>query len=399
MADYEVQILTWLIDSYEKRDPEKGSARRISIDLAKKLPDYRKNLSEAQGQIEEALLHMQSWGFLQCSKDLQGYYTKLFLVESAVPQIYQFLHRVPKAELWEQQRALLQETAAQSEGVAGRFCAAMLERLLQRKDIPYGLGKDRKALEDVLLALVTIEKLNRETYIRNFSELVFHDSKRLQSILNPLSRILLDYGDGIGEKETILAQYNVISNPGYVYIKGDWQLWMQEQQVSVEAFRGGIAISSDALDGIERIAVPSGTVISVENLTTYHDAQESQGAIIYLGGFQNTVRTNFLKKLYVCEPDARYVHKGDLDPYGFLILENLKKKTGIPFEPLEMDLDTLRRCHRAGHFRPLDEADKKAMLSPDLAKYRPILDYMIQYNCKIEQECFEAMKLEQAVGG
>lgn len=72
MADYEVQILTWLIDSYEKRDPEKGSARRISIDLAKKLPDYRKNLSEAQGQIEEALLHMQSWGFLQCSKDLQG---------------------------------------------------------------------------------------------------------------------------------------------------------------------------------------------------------------------------------------------------------------------------------------------------------------------------------------
>ena len=86
------------------------------------------------------------------------------------------------------------------------------------------------------------------------------------------------------------------------------------------------------------------------------------------------------------------------DPYGFLILENLKDKTGIPFKPLEMDLDTLRRCHCAGHFRPLDEADRKAISSPALVEYQPILQYMIQHNCKIEQECFEAMKLELLVG-
>jgi hypothetical protein len=90
--------------------------------------------------------------------------------------------------------------------------------------------------------------------------------------------------------------------------------------------------------------------------------------------------------------------KGDLDPYGFLILENLKDKTGIPFKPLEMDLNTLRQCHHAGHFRPLDEADRKTITSPTLAEYQPILQYMLQHNCKIEQECFEAMKLEQLVG-
>lgn len=138
--------------------------------------------------------------------------------------------------------------------------------------------------------------------------------------------------------------------------------------------------------------------ISVENLTTYHDTKESQGAIIYLGGFLNTVRSNLLKKLHEFEPDARYYHKGDLDPYGFLILENLKNKTGIPFKPLEMDLNTLRQCHRAGYFRPLDEADRKAITSPALVEYQPILQYMLQHDCKIEQECFEAMKLEQLVG-
>lgn len=395
---YEEQILSWLIDSYEKKEPDKSSSRKTSIDIAKRFPEYRDTLSDAQGHIEEAIHHLQSWGYVACSKNLQGYYTKITLMELAVPQIYRFLHRIPKAEIWEMQGKLLGETVARSEGVTSKFCAAMLERISQRKDIEYGLAKDMKLLEDVLLAMENIERLSEETYIRNFSEMVFHDSKRLQSILTPISRILLDYGDGVSQEENVLAQYNLISNPSYVYIKGDWQIWCQEQCVSVNIFNGGIAISSDALDEIERIAVPCGTIISVENLTTYHDTKENQGAIIYLGGFLNTVRANLLKKLYVFEPGARYYHKGDLDPYGFLILENLKKKTGIPFQPLEMDLYTLRRCHQTGHFRPLDDTDRKTINSPDLIEYRPILQYMADNNCKIEQECFEAMKLEQLVG-
>lgn len=395
---YEEQILSWLIDSHEKKDPGNSNTRKASISIAAKFPEYKEPLSDTHNDIEAAIHHLLSWGFIQCSKNQQGYYTKVILIESALPKIYQFLNRTPKAELWEAQKTILWKIAAQPESIAGRFCMAMLERISQRKDIEYGLSKDIKLLEDVLLALASIERLNEETYIRNFSEMVFHDSKRLQNILNPITRILLDYGDGVGKKETVLAQYNLISNPGYVYIKGDWQIWCQGQCVSVSMFRGGIAISSDALDKIEYVAVPGKKIISVENLTTYHDTKESQGAAIYLGGFMNTVRANLLKKLYSFEPDARYFHRGDLDPYGFLILENLKKKTGIPFKPLEMDLDTLRRCHRAGHFRPLDEADRKAITSPALMEYQPILQYMIQHNCKIEQECFEAMKLEQLVG-
>lgn len=398
MMGYEEQILTWLVDSHEKKDPESSNTRKASISIAVKFPEYKEPLSDAHNDIETSIRHLISWGFVQCSKNQQGYYTKVVLLESELPKIYQFLHRTPKAELWEMQKILLGKIDAQPESITGRFCAAMLERVSQRKDIEYGLAKDMKLLEDVLWALVNIERLTEETYIRNFSEMVFHDSKRLQSILNPIIRILLDYGDGVGQKETVLEQHNLISNPGYVYIKGDWQICCQGQRISTKMFRGGIAISSDALDEIEQIHVPSGRVISVENLTTYHDTKESQGAIIYLGGFLNTVRTNLLKKLYVFEPEAGYFHKGDLDPYGFLILENLKDKTGMPFKPLEMDLNTLRQCHRAGHFRPLDEADRKAITSPTLVEYQSILQYMVQNNCKIEQECFEAMKLEQLVG-
>ena len=395
---YEEQILSWLIDSYEKKDPENSNTRKASISINAKYPEYKEPLSDTHNDIETAIQHLLSWGYVQCRKNQQGYFTKIELLESALPKIYRFLHRVPKTELWETQKNLLGKYIAQPDTVAGKFCIAMLGRIDQRKDIEYGLAKDTKLLEDVLWALVNIERLTEETYIRNFSEMVFRDSKRLQNILNPIIRILLDYGDCVGQKETVLAQYNLISNPGYVYIKGDWQIQCQGQCISTEMFRGGIAISSDALDEIERITVSGGIIISVENLTTYHDTKESQGAIIYLGGFMNTVRMNLLKKLYACESNADYFHKGDLDPYGFLILEDLKDKTGIPFKPLDMDLDTLRHCHRAGYFRPLDDADRKAISSPSLVEYQPVLQYMVQHNCKIEQECFEAMKLEQLVG-
>lgn len=394
---YEEQILTWLVDSHEKKDPENSNTRKASISIAAKFPEYKEPLSDSHNDIEMAIHHLVSWGFVQCRKNQQGYYTKAVLVESELPKVYHFLHRIPKTELWEMQKTLLERYATQPETVTGKFCISMLSRIAQRKDIEYGLAKDTKLLEDVLWAVANIEKLTVETYIRNFSEMAFHDSKRLQSILNPVSKILLDFGDGVGQKETVLAQYNLISNPGYVHIKGDWQIWCQGQCISVQMFPGGIAISSDALDEIEQIHVPGGRVVSVENLTTYHDTKEHQGAIIYLGGFLNTVRTNLLKKLYAFEPEVRYFHKGDLDPYGFLILENLKKKTGIPFEPMEMDLNTLQQCYNSGHFRPLDEADRKAITEPALIEYQPILHYMLQHNCKIEQECFEAMKLEQLV--
>lgn len=395
---YEEQILSWLVDSHEKKDPGNSNTRKASISINAKYPAYKEPLSDTHNDIEMAIQHLLSWGYVQCRKNQQGYFTKIELQEAALPKIYRFLHRVPKTELWETQKNLLGKYITQPETVAGKFSIAMLDRIAQRKDIEYGLAKDTKLLEDVLWALVNIERLTEETYIRNFSEMVFRDSKRLQNILNPITRILSDYGDGVGQKETVLAQYNLISNPGYVYIKGDWQIQCQGRCISTELFRGGIAISSDALDEIERITVSGGIIISVENLTTYHDTKESQGAIIYLGGFMNTVRMNLLKKLYACEPNADYFHKGDLDPYGFLILEDLKDKTGIPFKPLDMDLDTLRHCHRAGHFRPLDEADRKAISSPSLVEYQPVLQYMVQHNCKIEQECFEAMKLEQLVG-
>ena len=115
--------------------------------------------------------------------------------------------------------------------------------------------------------------------------------------------------------------------------------------------------------------------------------------MFYLGGFPNSTRANFLRMAYRNRPNAIYLHYGDLDPHGFLILESLKQKTGIPFQPTKMDLSTLQSCFQAGHYRPLSAEDRKAMRSPMLSAYQEIFDFMQKHNCKAEQESLMAIEL------
>jgi hypothetical protein len=229
--------------------------------------------------------------------------------------------------------------------------------------------------------------------VRNFSEAIFHDSKQLKPLLGTVKKILIQYTEGPLNEKNVLEHYNLFENPVYIYLKGGWILHYPDAQIDVSILPGGIALAPEAMAAVCSVSLTAQTVISVENLTTYHDMEEARAAVIYLGGFHNTPRTIFLRKLYDHEPDARYFHQGDLDPYGFLILENLKEKTGIPFEPMKMDMNTLRQCYERGHYRPLNANDLKTMQKPELAEYRDIFDFMKEHNCKVEQECFEAMKL------
>lgn len=64
-----------------------------------------------------------------------------------------------------------------------------------------------------------------------------------------------------------------------------------------------------------------------------------------------------MKKIYDENKNCEFLHEGDIDVYGFLILENLKEKTGIPFKPLNMDVDTLKRFFEANIYKELTFSD------------------------------------------
>lgn len=68
--------------------------------------------------------------------------------------------------------------------------------------------------------------------------------------------------------------------------------------------------------------------------TSFHDYSAEDDFVVYLGGFHNKVKRDFLLYLYQWNPEKEYRHFGDIDAGGFYILEHLKKETGIPFRSL-----------------------------------------------------------------
>ena len=175
--------------------------------------------------------------------------------------------------------------------------------------------------------------------------------------------------------------------------KGFLHININGQEIRLEKVPGGISLPSTAVPAIRNVSIEGTSLITVENLTTYHDEPVCQNAIVYLGGFHNSIRTDLLKRIYAGNHDKGYFHKGDIDVYGFVILENLKKKTGIPFLPLEMDLETLMEFESCHLVKPLNASDRKMLHIPQLAPYRSILTYMEQHDCKAEQESRQALQL------
>ena len=396
--DYTHQILTALVDRYERRInhcAQEGKSRRpVTLDIPKQYPLYRDHLCAEERAIDNAVTRLAGWQMITAPRSPQGYYTKVTLRLDHVPEIYEFLERKPAQKTRQEQLDLLLEFRQRNpDNLSGRFAGEMIAALQTGHLLKYGLHGNLEKLQDVLQALEKIGQLSKETYVRNFSEAVFHDSKHFQSISGIVRRILSDLTDQPVEKEQILEYYNLLENPTYLYLKGGWILEFADSHVRIADLPGGIGLASNGLGAIRSVHLETQTVITVENLTTYHDISSRDRAVLYLGGFPNSARARFLRMAYDSRPDAVYRHYGDLDPYGFLILENLKQKTGIPFVPTRMDLATLQTCFQAGHYRPLTTEDRKAMQSPMLCAYREIFAFMQAHNCKVEQESLSAMIL------
>ena len=85
---------------------------------------------------------------------------------------------------------------------------------------------------------------------------------------------MFDYTDDVVEKDDILGYYNLYENTTYVLIKGNARICFDESVVELSEMPGGIALSNGSLEGIRKISVKADKVITVENLTTYHDCDE-----------------------------------------------------------------------------------------------------------------------------
>jgi len=225
-----------------------------------------------------------------------------------------------------------------------------------------------------------------ETFVRDFSVRVLKDSKLFERISSKVITLLYEHGD-FPEKEQVLESLNIVKNPTYVNFKGAGVIILSDQRINLNLLKGDIAISSAMLEDIESIEITGKFVMTVENLTSFHMAESKDAFLIYLGGFHNRIRRDFIKKIHMQNPDMEFYHFGDIDAGGFYIFEHLKRSTGVNFKPYKMNLDTLRQYHNFS--KSLTETDKERLKRLKGSTFDKVIDYMLENNCKLEQEAIQ----------
>ena len=398
--DYIKDILNRLIDMYERREgfkKEPSSLRVIQADIKKTYPEYvdRYNHSVYK-DINTAIEKLINENLIESKADESGKYEKVKLNVESIAECYKRVKRIDIPKRCEKIKEVLDLFKDRNMPVMRGIISDWSKLISNCKKLPYDIKYDKERLFNILKILEAILELGRESYIRNFSTAMFKDSKRFQrEFKSTVESILFDYTDEVVEKDKILEYYNLYENHTYVYIKGDIVIKFEDSVIYVREINGGIALSNSALEKIKEIKVIAKSVITVENLTTYHDEDEKDSVYIYLGGYHNKSKQIILKKIYDENKHCEYLHEGDIDVYGFLILENLKEKTGIPFRPLNMGVDTLKRFFDAKIYKELTASDINMIEKKKgkLGEYRQVLEFMLLHNCKVEQESIRAVEI------
>lgn len=397
--NYKKDILEHLLDMYERRKDYKKSieeTRAISLDIAKQYTEYVDPYNHtAYKDINLSIDELERCGYISTKKDNRGNRLKVTLVLTSIDEIYKFLKRVPEERKCKSVVEVLSEYHQYSNQLLHSIISDFENDIANSRKLPYNIGFDADKLRNILKAIAAILNLKTETYTRNFSTAIFKDSKIFQNEYESVVQsILFDYTESVIEKKRILEVYNLYDNPTYVLLKGKAIIYSASSVINIQDFPGGISLPESALSGIDRIQVLADSVITVENLTTYHDCKSDDALYVYLGGFHNTSKENLLKMVYRDNSDKRYFHKGDLDVYGFAILSNLRKKTLIEFQPMEMDVDTLMKYYDLGLYKELTEKEKKLIRENAFPEYQEVLNCMLEHNCKVEQESIVANTIE-----
>ena len=159
-----------------------------------------------------------------------------------------------------------------------------------------------------------------------------------------------------------------------------------------------LALPSTEVSDIDEIDIFNKSVMTIENLTSFNRVRGTDIFFLYLSGYHNSVKQLLLKKIFNQNQSKNilYYHFGDIDPDGFYILDNLRKKTGIDFKPFCMDVENLKKYRN--YAKPFESNDiKKAESLIAVGKHVDIATYMLNNKIKLEQEIISWMNQDVVI--
>jgi len=388
ISRYEKKIIDKLLDKYEASKSFIGTNKvkqRFSVRVGSLFPKYMDHSNYQVFQaVNEAIETLTSQSFVLAKANSAHVYDRVDLNVNKLEEIYHYIGRRSKKDIHQAVLHLLEAYKGKNE-ILNQYYQAQYKRIYLNQSIQF-FNEDLKELERILIAVDELLKVEVETFMRDFSVRVFSDSKAFEAIAGKVMNLLFEFGN-FPDKDQVLGNLNIIKNPTYVNFKGAGSITIKGQTLDLTKLKSDIAISSIMLGDIEQIKVTGKAVITIENLTSFHTFSNRDMFVIYLGGYHNTVRREFIKKIYEQNPKVTFYHFGDIDAGGFYILEHLKTQTGVDFKPFKMNIETLK--NHSSYTKRLTENDKIRLQRLSGGPYGAVIQHMLENNCKLEQEAIK----------
>lgn len=412
MADrkeWKEQLLSKLLDQYEKSVTYAGENKVkqvFSVKPSDIFKGYNKDFLPPEQlfqekEFERLIRQMESEGLIHVVPPNTGILRQICAVPERWEDYYACLNRTEKN--------ILKKRLGE---VYHRFCQCDLleaygkEKLQTLKNSRARKLDEKKVEKEITEAeaiwnLVQFLKENQEkqrtTLEREMSEAVLHDSKQWEKIYRKKVCGILEhtgrYDEPLAELEeererqtALLEEFYIYSNPAYIYLKGDARICLEDGRKLRIYHDLPMSIPFETFQKAKSIQIRDAALMTVENLTSFHRLEREHIFYLFLSGYHTRTKQALLQRIARENPGLFWHHFGDLDPDGLAIAGHLIRKTGLPFQLCAMGVQELQRFQT--YAKPLEAPDRakaEAMIKQG-SSYAGILRYMLEHNCKLEQE-------------
>lgn len=403
-------LLNKLLDKYEKSSLYKGTPRnnrRVWLHFNRRsLPRYfddttaryKESINEAALLLEERRLIEIVWEQFEEGNLIE----KIALNHDRLAEAYGFLGRRPRAAKENRVAGLARHYAADAAPWVAAFLHYIAGRVESGESVAGYLDiNDPARAEALFKVLREAGLLEGEVPRRIFSQRVLGSTKAFNAVAGTVARVAAEFhsgsgGSGAAETRELLAELGIVDNPQHIFISGGLRFAVNGKEINTADFYPDLGISTEMIRRMEVKAIPADYIITIENLTAFYSFVKSRRdnyLAVYLGGYHNTLRRNFLRKLKEFADNTgrkvRFQHWGDIDYGGFSIFVHLRDNCLPELQPLYMDEQALNDYRE--FCLPVNEryAQKLRRLLEDerYKLFHPVINHMLRHGIRLEQEC------------
>jgi hypothetical protein len=247
---------------------------------------------------------------------------------------------------------------------------------------------------DLLAILQALPTLTTETPYRVFSVRIFNDSKRFEDLKPSLIRLARRANPEWKSftSEDLLHELNLVANPGYIHLAGNWELTdINGQLINLDCFTPSIGFPAAQITSLQKITIRAESVLCIENLTSFHEFLYSHAirstphaTLCLMGNPSPSIR----HLLGLIPADIPIYLWADMDYGGFNILSQLRRLVSPSIQPYLMDIATFDQYAQIS--RPFTRADarnlQRLLFDSVLRDVNPIIKHLLKQGLKLEQE-------------